>query len=713
MKKIPTLLIILLLSAIGLHAQPSVEHYKFLESSGPFPTDFTEILQQQSKNHDLNGFLRAMIKDGKVLYGTPLNNYVNTVADNLLKDYPELRSQLRFYILKSPVVNAYSTENGTILVNIGLLAQISNEGELAFVLAHEISHYSERHFIKDDINDKLSEANFIYYYLRYHNRSREQEFSADRVGIERYFSHSNYSYSVLDGAFDVLLYSDLPFNEIAFPLNLVETSFYDFPNNYTLPAISPIANRAEVTDTLSTHPNIEKRRAAIQLQIAGISDAGRKTFIQSEDLFYEIRNLARLECLNQWLISHEYDKVVYNSFVMRQILPDNAFVDKAFVTGFYGLARHKNYGQAKDALTPYKEVTGEMQQVSYFLSKLTKPESSLLALRQAWNAHLKYPDDPYYMDLIKDNIHDVFVKNKMKYTDFSDYPMGFDLGSLEKTEGKTHDTASYNDKYSRIKQQYNQVEKIRPNEKFKTANYMLVDLHRDSAFVALMNVAILNAENEKILHSIATPQAAKIDKLLVLEPVCSITPANYDFKGRQQAMKKGERLSQRLTKNIIRGSKKLKLTPVFYDDKTMSRFDTKQYNDYARLQEWIREYKYAGCMEMRYQHTGEIARIASELHCQNLCFVVTDRNPYNFISYYKIQGLALSVFCPYSIPFAVLCLATPQYSTHINVVISDFTNGKQIVVGNEVFTSPMSEAYINAFVYNELYDFVKGKKSKR
>ena len=41
-------------------------------------------------------------------------------------------------------------------------------------------------------------------------------------------------------------------------------------------------------------------------------------------------------------------------------------------------------------------------------------------------------------------------------------------------------------------------------------------------------------------------------------------------------------------------------------------------------------------------------------------------------------------------------------------VISDFTNGKQIVVGNEVFTSPMSEAYINAFVYNELYDLYGG-----
>ena len=71
-----------------------------------------------------------------------------------------------------------------------------------------------------------------------------------------------------------------------------------------------------------------------------------------------------------------------------------------------------------------------MQQTSYFFSKLGKYESSLLALRMVWNAKHKYPDNRYYSDVLEDVMNDVFVKNKMKYQDFSDYPMGTNPDSI-------------------------------------------------------------------------------------------------------------------------------------------------------------------------------------------------------------------------------------------------------------------------------------------
>ena len=40
--------------------------------------------------------------------------------------------------------------------------------------------------------------------------------------------------------------------------------------------------------------------------------------------------------------------------------------------------------------------------------------------------------------------------------------------------------------YDKIKHN-NMQEMVRPTEKFKTGNYMLVDIHRDSLFVSLMN----------------------------------------------------------------------------------------------------------------------------------------------------------------------------------------------------------------------------------
>jgi Zn-dependent protease with chaperone function len=711
MKKLFVFLFLFLVLFIeSAWTQPSVDDFHPLQSEGPMPSDLSAFLNKADHNDD-DSFILAMLKEGHVLYGTSLNAYVQRVADNLLVAYPQLKSELHFYLLKSPVVNAYSTEQGFIFVNVGLLAQLSNEAELAFILAHEIAHYTEHHsLLLGDYKNKYQGADFIQYYLNYHSRSREQESAADRVAIENYFGKSSYSYSVMDGVFDVLQYAELPFDEIPFDQKLVETNFYQFPANYFLPNVAPIADRSEIIDTLSSHPNLEKRRAAVKLQVAGLSDAGRSKFLQLEASFLEMRNLARLECVHLWLVSHQYDRAVYNCFVLNKLLPDNKYIDKAMVTAFYGFSKHKNYGQVSHALTPYKEVEGEMQQVSYFLSKLNRLESSLLALRYAWYARLKYPEDAFYMDLIKDELKDVCVKNKMKYTDFSDYPMGFDLGSLEPESNNSRDTKSEgNNKYDKIKRN-SQTELVRPTEKFKTGNYMLVDIHRDSLFVSLMNSVMQSAENEQILKAISTPKAENMSKIVIFRPICEVDYSRSDYKSLQKAKVKSDKLELRLTDNLVKSAKKLKLEPLCYDVKQLSRFDTRQYNDYSTLQQWYREYKYAGGMEMQYQQGDELARIAKDLDCSKMCLVVSSRSKYNFFSYYKLQSLIFSVACPYIIPFAVAQLALPRYSTHVDVVIADFTTGKQDLHSSNTYTSTMSESYLNAEVYNELYKFVKGKK---
>lgn len=701
-------LIVSLVLSIGISwAQPSVDNFSPLQSEGTMPSVLSDIM---GKADNKESFVLSALKDGRVLYGTSLNGYVQQVADNLLAAYPQLKSELHFYILKSPVVNAYSTEQGCIFVNVGLLAQLSNEAELAFILAHEIAHYTEHHSdLLGEYKNKYQGADFIQYYLNYHSRSREQEVAADKIAIERYFGHSSYSYSVMDGAFDVLQYSELPFDELPFDHNLVETNFYQFPANYFLPNVAPIADRSEIIDTLSTHPNLEKRRAAVKLQVAGLSDNGRSVFLQPESSFREMRDLARLECIHQWLASHQYDKVIYNCHVLKQSMPNNRFIEKSMVAAFYGLSKHKNYGQVSQAITPYKEVEGEMQQVSYFLSKLSRPESSLLALRYAWNAQRKYPEDAFYMDLTKDVLKDVCVKNKMKYTDFSDYPMGFDMGSLEPQPNTPSNPKSEGNKYDKIKHN-NMQEMVRPTEKFKTGNYMLVDIHRDSLFVSLMNSVVQSAENEQILNAITTSKAADMSKILIVRPLCGVEASGNDLKSLQKAIKKSDKQEERLTVNLVKGAKKLKLNPIYFDAKQFGQFDTRQYNDYAILQQWYREYKQASGIEMQYQQSDELARIAKELDCNKMCLVVTNSSKYNFFSYYKLQSLIFSVACPYIVPFAVAQLALPRYSTNVDVVVTDFTTGKQVLHSSNTYYSTMRESYLNAEVYNELYKFVKGKK---
>jgi predicted Zn-dependent protease len=356
MKKQIILLSVFLFSIHSLTAQQYLDSFKPLKSEGEIPSDFQVLINKKTNAADFNLFLKEMFLRGNILYGNKLNQYINTIADNVLKDYPTLRNELRFYILKSPVVNASATENGIILINVGLMAQVSSESELAFIISHEIVHYVEHHLIHlNNYEDKLNKKEYKDYYIKYHNRSREQEIEADKLGFERYYKHSPYSYAAINGVFDVLQYSELPFDEIPFLRSYMETDFYQFPENYFLSAITPIRSRDDYIDTLSTHPNIQKRRENIQYLSGGLSDEGRKTFVQSEALFKEIRDLARFECINLYLTQHEFEEAFYNTFILEKTFPDNSFLRLAKTASIYGIAKCKSQGRLSQAIENYKK----------------------------------------------------------------------------------------------------------------------------------------------------------------------------------------------------------------------------------------------------------------------------------------------------------------------------------------------------------------------
>ena len=70
------------------------------------------------------------------------------MANKLLEKEPKLRKELRFYTIKSNVTNAFSTDQGIIVVTSGLISQITSEAHLAYILAHEIAHYTEKHVVE-------------------------------------------------------------------------------------------------------------------------------------------------------------------------------------------------------------------------------------------------------------------------------------------------------------------------------------------------------------------------------------------------------------------------------------------------------------------------------------------------------------------------------------------------------------------------------------
>ena len=84
-------------------------------------------------------------KEGAVYHDNVLDAYLNRVGTAVVADKKLENVEWKFRALRDPVPNAFALPNGSIYINTGLLALLDDENQLAAVIAHEITHVSERH----------------------------------------------------------------------------------------------------------------------------------------------------------------------------------------------------------------------------------------------------------------------------------------------------------------------------------------------------------------------------------------------------------------------------------------------------------------------------------------------------------------------------------------------------------------------------------------
>jgi predicted Zn-dependent protease len=80
-----------------------------------------------------------------VLKDERVTRYVQRLGDKIAARAPGYRFQYKFVIVDSKETNAFALPGGYVFVNSGAIESAHNEGELAGVLAHEISHVVLRH----------------------------------------------------------------------------------------------------------------------------------------------------------------------------------------------------------------------------------------------------------------------------------------------------------------------------------------------------------------------------------------------------------------------------------------------------------------------------------------------------------------------------------------------------------------------------------------
>jgi predicted Zn-dependent protease len=77
-----------------------------------------------------------------------VTSYLNRLGQKLVTQMGPQPFKYRFFIVDDPSMNAFAVPGGYVFVTTGMIRQTSREGELAGVLAHEISHIYARHMAK-------------------------------------------------------------------------------------------------------------------------------------------------------------------------------------------------------------------------------------------------------------------------------------------------------------------------------------------------------------------------------------------------------------------------------------------------------------------------------------------------------------------------------------------------------------------------------------
>lgn len=454
--------------------------YERLSNQGKLPEDYTIPSKEKyaqslatnnlensdfKNNNDRKKFylestyvIDDLIRSGYILFNDPISEYVNEVMLEIVNSNPGLKDKTpRAYVLRSTAVNAFAVDQGIIFISIGLLSQLENEAQLALILSHELVHVAESHGIEGFLksikvdqslkkNRRIKTKQIDIANLEKNRYSREQELEADDKGLN-YFLNTNYSTETIQRVFDVLRYSYLPYDEIAFEKSVLEKLSVKIPNDYLLEEVNPI-NPAEEDEEQSTHPALSTRMKNFEQRLNGKKEKGKKDYIISEEDFFDVQLKSRVELARLFLERQLLNEAIYSGFLMTKLYGDSDFTQEVIGEALYGLSKFKNNELLENISSPpSKDIEGESQQVYHLIKELSKEELNVLAIAYNYDRYRMQPKDKALRALIADLFSDLYqIHNTNSLTAF--YTIDNEASDTSATEGQVKELT----KIDKIKQ---------------------------------------------------------------------------------------------------------------------------------------------------------------------------------------------------------------------------------------------------------------------
>jgi predicted Zn-dependent protease len=105
-------------------------------------------LSPQAERRLGESIMRDIRRDPDYVEDPEVTDYLDTLGDKLVNALPGANQDFEFFAVRDPAINAFALPGGYVGVNTGLINIADNESELASVLAHEITHVTQRHIAR-------------------------------------------------------------------------------------------------------------------------------------------------------------------------------------------------------------------------------------------------------------------------------------------------------------------------------------------------------------------------------------------------------------------------------------------------------------------------------------------------------------------------------------------------------------------------------------
>jgi hypothetical protein len=327
---------------------------------------------------DKNTALIKQLSEKGFLFDANAYPYLSTIFNQILEKNGLDKSQFHFFIDRSPEVNAYSYEDGTVVCNLGLVSIMENESQIAMVFCHELGHcllkhsnnaivkqlekYNSPEFIAKvkaikrqnyNVNKQLEGLLMTDFFDR-SKHTRSQEWAADSMGMVL-FRNTLYGGKNVARLFDLLDSSETKTTTCTIHA-FFKNEKMDLDAKWFSPAkrMSFGAPKKEMIDSLKTHPDCSTRKKAMKALFDKQPKAGADFLLGGPQILADVKKIALFDEASYAKEKENYAYYLYQLIQNDTTFPSDSMIRTSIFDALVAICKNqKSHTLYKIAPTPY------------------------------------------------------------------------------------------------------------------------------------------------------------------------------------------------------------------------------------------------------------------------------------------------------------------------------------------------------------------------